>query len=1129
MPRIFDNIAQQLLPAIREGLEISTRADFCVGYFNLRGWRLIAPQVDHYSGTEGCACRVLIGMQSLPQDDLRELFGRPDDDISIDNRTMLIRKRELARDFRDQLTIGIPTSEDEYALRLLAKQIRAKKVVVKLFLRYQLHAKLYLLHLDESDASRLAFVGSSNLTMAGLKNQAELNIDVSESELCELLEKWFEDRWNDRFCLDISEELAEIIEESWAREELIPPYLIYLKMAYHLAEDAREGLADYCVPKELENILIPFQSAAVRIAAHHLHKRGGVLIGDVVGLGKTLVGTAVAKIFENNYGTNTLIISPRNLVPMWEDYRDHYNLNARVISSSIAIRRLPELRIFKVVLIDESQNLRNREGMTYKAIRQYILDNDSKVIMLSATPYNKSYTDLSNQLRLFIPDDGELTVRPENKLREMGEVMFSAHYQCKPNTLDAFDKSDFPDDWRELMRLFMVRRTRSFIMDNYAKADSGNGRKYLEFSDGRRNYFPTRIPKTVKFKIDDGDPNDQYARLYAQDVVDIVNSLNLPRYGLAKYLLDNPLETPKGDEKEILADLSRAGKRLLGYCRTGLFKRLESSGYVFLQSVSRHILRNFVYIHALENGLALPIGSQTADMLIELEQDPDSESALFGGENEDENDAPDAASEVPPADSTEVKYRTKAAEIYNLYAGPYKRRFRWLRPLFFGSALAESLLEDSLSLMRILESCPSWNPATDSKLAELKRLIQIKHPNEKVLVFSQFADTVDYLTCQLEQSGVNNLVSVTGNSDNPTTTAWRFSPIEDAQIAYAASKGEIRVLLATDVLSEGQNLQKCFTVVNFDLPWAIIRLIQRVGRVDRIGQHSPVINCYSFLPADGVERIINLRSRVRTRLRQNAEVVGADEAFFEDEDERAVVDLYNEKSGLLDGEDEGEVDLASYAFQIWKNAIDADPSLEKKVSELPSVVYSTKLHSATESAPPGALVYVRTGTDNDALVWVDTNGKVFSESQSAILRAAECSPGTPALPRADNHHELVAKGVERMIRQESAAGGQLGRTRGARYRAYTRLKSFLDREGDELFKPPELAKAVDLIYHFPLREGAKDSLNRQIKAGASDHSLAEIVLALYNEDKLCHAANDERHGDPRIICSMGLSKTGSGK
>ena len=163
---------------------------------------------------------------------------------------------------------------------------------------------------------------------------------------------------------------------------------------------------------------------------------------------------------------------------------------------------------------------------------------------------------------------------------------------------------------------------------------------------------------------------------------------------------------------------------------------------------------------------------------------------------------------------------------------------------------------------------------------------------------------------------------------------------------------ELRVVIATDVLSEGQNLQDCAIVVNYDLPWAIIRLAQRAGRVDRIGQQAAEILCYSFLPADGVERVLKLRARVRTRLRENAEVVGTDEAYFEDDEDRPILDLYNEQAGVLDGDDDTEVDLASYAYQIWKNATDDDPPLRRKIEDLPDVVYSTRAHLPLSASLP---------------------------------------------------------------------------------------------------------------------------------------------------------------------------------
>lgn len=155
--------------------------------------------------------------------------------------------------------------------------------------------------------------------------------------------------------MDISAELVNAIQESWAREVPLPPYHIYIKIAYHLAQEARAGLAEFRIPPEFGRRLFDYQVAAVKIAAHHLNKRGGVLIGDVVGLGKTLMATAVAKVLQDDQFTETLIICPKNLVKMWEDYVADYRLLGKVLSLTRAARELPDLRRYRVVLIDESQ------------------------------------------------------------------------------------------------------------------------------------------------------------------------------------------------------------------------------------------------------------------------------------------------------------------------------------------------------------------------------------------------------------------------------------------------------------------------------------------------------------------------------------------------------------------------------------------------------------------------------------------------------------------------------------------------------------------------------------------------------------------------------------------------------
>ena len=768
-------------------------------------------------------------------------------------------------------------------LRRLAAQIRARKVVVKLFLGHPLHAKLYLLFRPDPINPIVGYLGSSNLTQSGLSRQGELNVDVLDHDACRKLAGWFEERWTDRWCVDISDELAEIIDTSWARDTPIPPHHIYVKMAYHLSQEARAGLTEFRIPRDFGTTLLDFQAAAVKIAAHHLNRRGGVLIGDVVGLGKTLMATALACVFEDDQDLETLILCPKNLVSMWEDYRDRYRLRARVLSVSRVTSELPRLRRYRLVVIDESHNLRNREGKRYRAIQEYVRENDSKCILLSATPYNKTYEDLSSQLRLFVPEDEDLGIRPERLLRDLGETEFVRRHQAPVRSLAAFEQSEYAEDWRELMRRYLVRRTRSFIRDNYAATDAASGRKSLTFEDGSTSYFPTRVPRTLRFDVD-----GQYARLFADDVVNAVKGLQLPRYGLGNYVAPSPHAPPSPAEAKVLDDLSRAGKRLMGFCRTNLFKRLESSGHAFLLSVERHVLRNFVFLHAIEYNLPLPIGTTDVGVLDTQSFDGDAEAAA-GNVFEAEDGDTDEEAAVDGAPRTEAEFRARAAALYTLYAGRFESRFRWLAPRHFEATLRTDLAGDAETLRSLLVRFGTWHAADDTKLRALADLLTNAHGDRKVLVFTQFADTVRYLAHELAARGVAPMAAVTGAVSDPTALARRFSPKSNGTMSRAPDGDELRVLVATDVLSEGQNLQDCAIVVNYDLPWAIIRLIQRAGRVDRLGQQAPEILCYSFLPADGIDRLIRLRERVRTRLRENAEVVGTDEAFFEDEDQRAIV------------------------------------------------------------------------------------------------------------------------------------------------------------------------------------------------------------------------------------------------
>lgn len=1125
MARIYDNIEVKFKEGL-QGIMASggvERVDFCVGYFNLRGWNMIVNQVDELPGgyvyendeQKYRVCRLLVGMHRPPEELIRSIYGQTNNYVDADYANKC--KLQIAVEFKKQLLIGLPTKQDEWTLRRLSSQLKDGKVVVKLYLKEPLHAKLYLAYRPSDFSSKIiGIMGSSNLTYSGFKGQGELNADFTDSDHVQKLANWFDDRWNDRFCLDITQELIKVIDESWASEKIIPPYYIYLKTAYHLSQEARSGIKEFTLTPEFRHELFDFQQTAVKIAARHLRneKRGGAMIGDVVGLGKTITACAIAKIYETTYASSTLVICPANLQEMWRKYAIKYDLKVDIMSMSKPID-VDSARYYRLIIVDESHNLRNG-GKRYSNIKSLIEHQDSNVLLLTATPYNKDFSDLANQLKLFIGEDQDLGIRPEEYIRQLGgeRAFMQRHSEIFIRSIRAFEQSPYAEDWNELMKLFLVRRTRTFIKENYAKVDETDGRKYLLFNDGSRSYFPDRIPKALKFETVEGD---QYSRLYSSSMIGMMEDLQLPRYGLVKYINENKTIDATTIEKQLLENLSRAGNRMMGFCKSTFFKRIDSSGFSYLLTLYRHILRNMVFVYAIENKLPLPIGDENT-LPDEYIADEDSNLQFFSSD-EDRVIAEGATITFP----TDIDvYRKKAQEYYQIIST--KNNLAWLDSKYFKRTLKQHLLSDCEKIIDMIKLCGDWKPADDQKLLELEKLLSDIHSKEKVIVFTQYSDTALYVYKQLKRRGFDHIGYVTGGYKNPTEMVERFSPVSNGKTNLSPDD-EIRVLIATDVLSEGQNLQDAHVIVNYDLPWAIIRLIQRAGRVDRIGQKEDKIFCYSFFPADGVESIIRLRSRLNERINENANIVGSDEIFFEG-NEQNLRDMFNEKSGVLDEEDDGDVDLSSQAYQIWKNATDANPKLKQIIPRIPNIAYSTK--AVKDAGEQGVITYARTANDFDVLSWLSPDGSLVSQSQRRILQAMSCSSDTPATMPIDNHHELVAKAVEGIAEQTTTSniGGILGNRFSTRYRIIHLLEHAYERPLD-LFYTEEiktaLKLAIDDIYNNPLLESTKTILGQMLRR-SSQEEIVDYVLELRRNGTFCRISEDtNQHREPQIICSMGLS------
>jgi superfamily II DNA or RNA helicase len=1118
MPSIYDNsTGKNLSDGLSGAMENGHRLDACVGYFNIRGWKTLGPEVSRLEPqTDSQRARVLVGMLDRPDQvllqHLRQASAK-NENIDYDGETMVKELNAIVVNLADQIVSGVPNSSDLTALTLLRDSLRAGEVIIKAYLAQRLHAKLYIAHRADPVLPRIAFVGSSNLTLAGLEGQGELNIDVHDLDATLKLSEWFDDKWENLNAVDISSELADLIDNSWINQ--VDPYLIHLKFAYYLSREAREGNSIVSIPDEIERELLEFQKSAVRTAARILQRNQGVMIADVVGLGKTLTATALARVMEQLENAETLIICPKNLEGMWNEYVRRYQLRGRVLPLSMAAVDLKDLGRYRLVIIDESHNLRNSGGQRYNAVKEYIDKNEPRVVMLTATPYNVDLSDIADQLALFLSEDDVLPVRPDAHIADVGGLAeFNRITKgLNPNTLAAFRKSEFAEDWRTLLQFFLVRRTRGFVKKHYASEDE-KGRHFLVYptDPDRRLYFPKRIPMVLKA------PENSTEEEQVLAAVDLVAKIKLARQGLGNYLLP---ETQNLDDI-LIRDLRNQTVTLQGLTRTNLVKRRSSSAAAYSLSLQRHIIRDMAFIYALDSGNDIPIGAGTM-VESDLGGIKDEEISQLAGEHKADGAL---LLGVSPTGIVGV-ISTSDAELlgkkaYERVTTKRTRRLRWVSHLYLDVQKLRGDLQHDVDLMfAALAELSTISAANDSKIDLLHDSIIGANPEEKVLIFTEYQDTADYVAAGLKTvHAVVNLACVNGQSNNIQEVVRAFSPISNASLGGLPSDmQEINVLVTTDVLSEGQNLQDARIVANFDLPWALIRLVQRAGRVDRLGQESDEVHVYVLDTSKAVDTQIGLRQRLQKRLIEAGAVLGADDRFFGSENEaQDVSDLLTGNNAALEKDDTNDVDPASYAYEIWREAIEADPTLHDRVIELPLASRSTI--SANTFADSGKVLALMTISNvQDSAVEVDPFGNFEIISPTALLGKSKCAPGTPALTALIGHLDFL----------QLAADGALGAfdtgtvaLAGTRRSLYERIRNEQRLVDGHLYTDLEAKQALQAVFDCPLTETAKSQFALSLKS-ANASMLIDQMVALYREGQLVVEAGVREPGSIQIVASMGLS------
>jgi superfamily II DNA/RNA helicase len=1106
---IIDNRAEKLVDHINRILGSTESARFAVGYFFLSGLESIAKSLARVK-----ELRLLIGnttnretVEQLTEGYRRlELVSDKIEEQTYPKRAAIKRMAdETAENIRSTVELMDQTDDAEELVRVMVRLIEEKRLRVRVYTKGRMHAKAYIFdYADMYDVlgnkverheNGIAIVGSSNLTLSGVSHNTELNVVVQGNNNHGELGKWFEDLWAEG--QDFDESLMQEMRRSWAISP-VRPYDVYMKTIYSLVKDRLEDEDDRDVlwDDEITTRLADFQKVAVRQAIQIIRDFGGAFVADVVGLGKSYIGAAIVKHFERTDHARPLVICSAPLTDMWEHYNEAYQLNARILSTGYLQETKsgtgnillddPKFKDRDFVLVDESHNFRYPDTQRYKMLQAYLSVGNRKSCFLTATPRNKSAWDVYYQIKLFHQDDKtDLPVDPADLKQYFKKI-------------DEGEKK-LPD----LLAHILLRRTRNHILRWYGydaqthdKVDPSNFRDYQEgrkkayvMVAGKHQFFPRRDLETIEYSIE-----ETYQGLYQQlrsyfgkprkAIPDpLPDELTYARYGLWRYVAKDK------QKHEPYASLARAGNTLRGLIRVLLFKRFESSVYAFQQTVQRLLKTHDAFLLALDQGF-VPAGDDAQRLL--YESDLEEEAELI----------------------SELRRVSKTYDIKD-----------------FNVNLLRAHIEHDISILRkILALVEPISPEKDAKLRTLiNRLARDPLKMGKRLLFTQYADTARYIFENLKPLIDSAELEVIFSGDkSKMRVVGRFAPKANREYKLQPGDTELRTVIATDVLSEGLNLQDCDKIINYDLHWNPVRLIQRFGRIDRIGSDHDVVYGFNFLPETGIERNLGLRQTLHNRIQEIHDTIGEDSAILDQTEqlnEEAMYAIYEKRGGnlsLFEDEEEQFVDL-NEAEEILRLLRRDDQAEYERIASLRDGIRATK---------PGSLqkgLYVFCQADRyQQLFLLDEKGEAISRDIPKVLGSIKCSADLKgeSLPADYNKAVMRVKRqfIEEVKHREAEREHTVSLTHGQRY-VLRELRVLFARTEDE-----DIKAQINILERgfraSNLTSAVKKELNLVRRNNLVGDALFKGLVRLYNQHNirewLDRQTNQTEPTIPRIICSEAL-------
>lgn len=933
------------------------------GYFNPGGFKLLADQLEAASKV-----RFLIGAEP---DVAQDLFRRRSLRASRPGHEMRARLVEALREHLadlevDRNLIGFTPDNDALVERLIA-WLRSDAVEVRRLTKEFLHGKAYILETDGEGV----VAGSSNFTYAGLAKNIELNLGQYDPSKVAQVQEWFNELWAEAEAYD----LASLYERRFQDHQ---PWIVFLRMLYERYGDNLD-IADeaFGIP------MLPFQADGVIRARRFLARYKGVVIADGVGLGKTWTAGQLMWEAVHERRQRVLLITPAALRDgVWRKFRAEHDLKAVQCISYEELsgdHRLGGTREvldhdpddYAMVVIDEAHAYRNTDNQRSGVLRELLKGAPQKeLVLLTATPVNNSLMDLYNLLAYFIRNDGEFMPQGIPSLRKH----FAAAEAADPEDLS-------PDVLFDVLDAVAVRRTRRFIKKHYAGMElPGLGPiRFPEPNVARVDYdLDAVIPGFFNdFAHALGmDPDDPDTPIPSPDEFDYAaGQLTLARYAPSAFLSD-PDAAPEAFEMQAA-----------GLLRSGLLKRFESSSKAFANTCRTMAASHLLFLEALDDGWVL-----TGDALVEYDRtDTDYDPADYDGGG--------------------TRGSTDDYDVDDLRAAVESDRELLLD--FAGRAEAIGVADD---------------PKLDALIEELADIAaqakadgitpQEERDNRKVLLFSYYGDTVDWIMERLTDAVANDprlaaysgrVTSVTGDDDNKSKPMYGFAP-RTSGAPTGKDEDRYDILVATDVLAEGVNLQQARHIINYDLPWNPMRLVQRHGRIDRIGSPHTKVWMRCFFPADVLDQLLGLEARIQRKIAQAAISIGVEDEIIPHSAVREVVlthtkeqiqAIKDEDAALFDDDHEPGALSGEEFRKILADAMD-NPTTRDKVENLPWVAGS----GFRTDRNPGFVFCARVGDHHEPVFrWVpvtadgtpeaDADGNPVTSGQTLqALSRAQCDPAT---------------------------------------------------------------------------------------------------------------------------------------